>query len=57
MLREGKQSAAYAAQAKKEKINILLYACLKGVRTSKQNKVEAKYIILITHVPHHFKQY
>lgn len=47
----------YSAQAQKEKINILLDACLKGVRTSKWNKVEAKYIILITHVLHNFKQY
>jgi len=37
-------------------MDILLYACLKGTRTSKCNKVKAKYVILITHVPYHFEQ-
>lgn len=34
-----------------------MYACPKGMRISKCNKVKAKDIILIIHVPHHFKQH
>lgn len=47
----------YSALARKEKIDTLLYTCLKDIRRSTCNKVKAKYMILITHVPHLFRQY